>query len=83
MINESLTEIFPSEILPARSGVYKTLSLDEDGNPQGDWGYSFFDATDRVWGCTYATVDEAWQRPDYEFAQQTKTWFGLAEETKV
>ena len=83
MSNKTLTEIFPAEILPVRSGVYKTLSIDEDGTPQDDWGYSFFDATDRIWGCTYASVDAAWKQPDYEYAHQQKLWSGLTEEPKV
>lgn len=83
MNDEKLTEIFPAEILPVRSGVYNTLALDEDNHPVSDWGYSFFDATDRIWGCNYPSIDEAWRQPDYEYAVQRKLWFGLAEEPKA
>jgi hypothetical protein len=76
-----LTPVFPASILPVRSGVYATQQIDEDGN-LGPFGCSYFDATDRIWGCTHRTVDEAAANPEFEFAVQTKMWQGLAEEPK-
>lgn len=78
-----ITEIFPPDILPVRSGVYRTQSVDPDsGVAMNPWGYSYFDATDRVWGCVAETAEEAFAKPDYEFAWQTKKWRGLTGETK-
>lgn len=82
-MTDQVTNMFPAETLPVRSGVYKTLAVDEDGEAMGDWGFSYFDSTDRIWGCAYASVDEAWKQPDYEYAHQQKLWFGLTEEPKV
>ena len=77
---KTLTPAFPANILPVRSGVYKTLSIDNETGKLRNPGYSLFDATDRIWGCTHATIDEAAANPDFEFADQTKMWQGLAEE---
>lgn len=78
-----LTGVFPPDVLPSRSGVYWTQTLDPETNePAGEWGFSYFDATDRVWGCAYDDVDSAARGPDYEFASQTKQWLGLTEEVK-
>jgi hypothetical protein len=83
----SLTNTFPPEILPASSGVYLTTQIDpETGEPTDTGivtGYSHFDAKDKIWGCTHATVEEAAAHPEYEFAHQTKIWQGLAEEPKA
>lgn len=79
----TLTAIFPPETLPVRSGVYKTRPIDPDtGKPTFSWGYSHFDATDRIWGCSHDRVDQAARVPDYEFAHQSKEWRGLTEEAK-
>lgn len=85
MSNDKLTNIFPPEILPVRSGVYKTQACDPNtGKPINPWwGFSYFDSTDRVWGCAHDTVDSAWKDPDYEFANQYKQWCGLNEEPKA
>jgi hypothetical protein len=78
------TEVFHHSILPVRNGVYLTQSVDpEDGRILSDWMYSYFDATDRVWGCAAITPAEAHSVPDYEFAWQTKNWRGLTEEAKA
>lgn len=79
-----LTPIFHHTVLPVRSGAYKTLAVDPDsGEPiAGEWGYSWFDATDRIWGCACDTPHEAGLNPEYEFAFQTKIWRGLVEEPK-
>lgn len=84
MSNDKLTNIFPPEILPVRSGVYKTQACDPDtGTPLDAWGFSYFDANDRVWGCRHFDVEQAWRHPDYEFAHQCKQWCGLSEEPKA
>ncbi len=76
-----LTPTFPHDVLPVRSGVYRTRSVDpEDGKPIGPWGYSWFDATDRIWGCAEHGPIMAAQNPEYEFAYQTKIWRGLVKE---
>lgn len=80
-----LTPTFPPEILPVRGGVYFTRELNpETGEPYaGDqFLFSYFDATDRIWGCAAGNRDVAWQEPNYEFASQNKEWIGLAEEPK-
>ncbi len=81
-----LTRVFPPEILPVREGVYLTTQLDpETGEPTCSGivtGYSFFDLTDRVWGCSHKTVKGAIAHPDFEFAWQHKSWQGLAEEPR-
>jgi hypothetical protein len=82
---QNTTEIFPPDILPVRSGVYRTQSCDsETGEPLGEpWGFSYFDSADRLWGCVHDRVDDAWRMPEYEFAHQTKQWYGLNEEPKT
>jgi hypothetical protein len=75
------TPVFPANILPVRSGVYATQQIDDGGN-LGASGYSWFDADDRIWGCTHPTADEAAASPEFEFAVQTKMWQGLTEETQ-
>lgn len=73
--------VFPPSVLPARSGVYKTRQIDpETETVDGDWGFSYFDELDRVWGCTAADPAVAHSHPEYEFASQTKEWCGLDEE---
>jgi hypothetical protein len=80
----NLTEIFPPETLPVRSGVYLTTQVDpETGESVSSGtvtGYSYFDATDRVWGCSHMTIEEAIARPEYEFAWQYKRWQGMTKE---
>ena len=82
--NIALTPTFPPEILPARSGVYPTREIDlETGEPTEElFRFSYFDATDRIWGCTAPNRDMAWKEPNFEFASQNKEWIGLAEEPK-
>ena len=76
-----LTPTFPANILPVRSGVYKTRYVDRDsGKPIGPWGFSWFDITDRLWGCQSDAIDKAAAHLDYEFASQTKLWRGLVTE---
>lgn len=78
-----LTKIFPPDVLPVRSGVYRTKAVDiETGKSLGSWGYSYFDTTSKIWGCAHPDVDSAARVPDYEFALQHKMWRGLAEEPK-
>lgn len=77
-----LSPVFPANILPVRSGVYYTQAIEEETGKLGDSGYSYFDATDRIWGCMHPTVDMAAAAPEFEFAGQTKCWYGLAEEPK-
>lgn len=76
-----LTPVFPANILPVRSGVYSTQEVLHFGG-FGASGFSFFDSTDRIWGCTHQTVDKALASPEFEFANQTKMWQGVAEEPK-
>ena len=76
----NLTPTFPASVLPVRSGVYSTVTIDPDTGKLKDSGYSYFDATDRIWGCTHLTVDDAAAAPDFEFALQTKMWRGLLED---
>lgn len=76
-----LTEVFPASTLPVRSGIYRTWQVDPEGviiDHSG--GYSYFDATDKIWGCSHLTVDEAAAKPEFEFAWQQKNWQGVAEE---
>lgn len=82
MSKQNKTEIFPPEILPVRSGVYKTRSFDaETGKPLDEpWAFSYFDFTDKIWGCSHPTVAEAWAYPEFEFAIQSKEWTKLPEE---
>ena len=83
MSAKHLTPVFPPETLPVRAGAYLTRSLDTvTGKVLSGWGYSYFDATDRIWGCTHERVDQALRVPDYEFAHQHKEWRGLTEEFK-
>jgi len=77
-----LTPTFPANILPVRSGVYSTVTVDSETGKLRNSGYSFFDATDKIWGCTHLTIQEAVANPEFEFAEQTKMWQGLAEEPK-
>lgn len=77
-----LTPIFPADVLPVRSGVYKTLSVDDEGKPHfTPWGYSYFDATDRIWGCAHGNIADAEAHRDHEFAHQLKLWQGVLEES--
>lgn len=76
------TDIFPPDILPARSGVYLTRGVNPEDGVKTPWAYSYFDATDRIWGCAHETIEMAARSPEYEFAWQTKEWRGLAEEPK-
>lgn len=77
-----LTPIFPANILPVRSGVYKTWNVDpETGDIFDAPGYSFYDATDRIWGCSNGDVINAGIHRDYEFAHQLKQWQGVLEES--
>ncbi|MBU3577537.1 hypothetical protein [Polynucleobacter sp. UK-Kesae-W10] len=80
-----LTPTFPPDILPVRSGVYFTRELDLDtGERLGEmFMFSYFDATDRIWGCAAGNRESAWKEPGYEFASQNKEWIGLAEEPKL
>jgi hypothetical protein len=78
---KELTPIYPPETLPARSGVYWAQSVDpETGDTASEWGFAYFDTTDRVWGCIADTVDHAAAHPEYEFAAQNKRWRGLTED---
>ena len=75
------TPIFPPDVLPVRSGVYWTQNIDPfDGATMDPWGYSYFDATDRIWGCTAQSIILAGINRDFEFAHQTKQWQGVLEE---
>lgn len=79
-----LTPEFPPEILPVREGVYLTRQVDtEDGSVITKPEYSLFDATNKIWGCGHETPVGAASNPDFEFAWQTKSWQGLAEEPKA
>lgn len=78
-----LSPVFPANILPVRSGVYYTQNIDEETGKLGDSGYSYFDAADRIWGCTHSTPQKAAAHPEFEFAGQTKCWYGLAEEPQI
>lgn len=77
-----LSPVFPANILPVRSGVYYTQSVDVEDGTLGASGYSYFDATDRIWGCIQPTPQKAAAHPEFEFAGQSKMWYGLAEEPK-
>lgn len=73
--------VFPPSTLPSLHGVYQTRFIDpETDQPSGDWGYSYFDLIDRIWGCQAATRDEAFGNRDFEFALQNKEWCNLDEE---
>lgn len=77
-----LTPIFPANILPVRSGVYRTWNIDpETGDISDTSGYSFYDATDRIWGCGHNNIVEAGIHRDHEFAYQLKQWQGVLEES--
>lgn len=82
--NAPLTPTFPPEILPVRSGLYFTRELNiETGAPESElFVFSYFDATDRIWGCGSGHAQTAINEPGYEFASQNKEWIGLAEEPK-
>jgi hypothetical protein len=68
-------KIFPPDVLPQRNGVYRTCTVDvETGEEAEAWGYSYFDTTDRVWGCTQDNIEDAVKFPEYEFAHQYKRW---------
>lgn len=75
-----LSPVFPPNILPVRSGVYYTQEVDSETGYYGKGGYSYFDSTDRIWGCMHKTPAQAAMHPEFEFAGQTKCWYGLAEE---
>lgn len=75
-----LTDTFPPNILPVRSGVYKTRHIDPETGEKSQWGYCYFDATDRIWGCMYIVPLLAEKKPDFEFALQNKEWCGLDKE---
>jgi hypothetical protein len=79
-----LTPTFPPEILPVRSGLYFTREISlETGKPESErFLFSYFDATDRIWGCAGFSAHTAITEPSYEFASQNKEWIGLAEEPK-
>lgn len=75
------TGILPPDVKPVRSGVYETRTVNvETGRVNGPWLFSWFDATDRIWGCGHQDAEAAWRVPDYEFAFQNKQWRGLTEE---
>lgn len=77
-----LTPIFPANILPVRSGVYKTMAVDDEDLQQNvSWNYSYFDATDRIWGCGHDNIVDAGIHRDHEFAHQLKQWQGVLEES--
>lgn len=77
----SKAHINPPSILPERQGVYRTRLVDpETDQPEGDWGYSYFDTTDRIWGCQSANRDTAFGERDFEFATQVKQWCKLDED---
>jgi hypothetical protein len=77
----SRARIFPPSELPQSKGVYRTCTVDvETGEESEVWGYSFFDATDRIWGCTHTTIEDAVEAPDFEFANQNKRWSELSEQ---
>lgn len=77
-----LTKPFPHTVLPVRGGVYLTVQVDlETGKPlAGTKGYSLFDETSKIWGCNYATVEQAAKHPEFEFAWQHKSWQGVTKE---
>ena len=79
----SLTDIFPPETLPVRSGLYLTRTVYEDGSTDPFWQFSHFDATDRIWGCGHLSTYAAAEAPDYEFASQSKQWRGVKAPTCV
>lgn len=69
---------FPPDVLPTRNGAYRTCAIDlETGEESELWGFSYFDTTDRIWGCTQASIEEAVKFPEYEFAHQHKRWAEL------
>ena len=78
------TPTFPPEIRPVKRGVYITRNIDpETGVCENNrWMYSFYDNTDKIWGCGALTPEQATSHPDFEFAEQNKEWRGLAEEPK-
>lgn len=74
----SRTKIFPPDVLPTRSGAYRTCTVDlETGEEAEVWGFSYFDLTDRIWGCTQNNIEDAVTFPEYEFAHQHKKWAEL------
>lgn len=75
---KDLTLTFPEDILPTRRGVYQTRVM--VGSKPSPWQYSFFDETDRIWGCAHDTPEMAEEFPEFEFAVQQKQWRGLAED---
>jgi hypothetical protein len=69
------TNISPPDKLPTKAGVYRTRVIDPESNePTGNWGYSYFDLTDRIWGCLSSDPAAAHSNPDFEFAEQNKEW---------
>lgn len=82
--NAPLTPTFPPQILPVRSGLYFTREVDPETSKHthDKFLFSYFDATDRIWGCAAINRNDALSEPCYEFASQNKEWIGLAEEPK-
>ena len=76
------TETFPPDVLPVHRGVYLTRPVDPETKVCGRdrWLYSFYDSTDKIWGCEAWTPEDATAHPEFEFADQSKEWRGLAEE---
>jgi hypothetical protein len=79
-----ITPVFPPETHPVRRGVYMTREVDvETGEPTHEgWFYSFYDSTDKIWGCSNFSPELATDKPEFEFASQHKEWRGLAQEPK-
>lgn len=61
-----------AETRPTKGGVYRTLS-------EGIEGFSLYDATDRIWGCTHPTPELARDLPDFEYALQFKHWVEVSD----
>lgn len=71
------TIINSHESRPTQSGVYATREVDvETGEPipGSTWLYSFFDLTDRIWGCSHPDPQMAIAWPEFEYASQSKEW---------
>ncbi len=65
-----LTEWFPSDVKPARRGVYCVMSAHDD------LGYAYFNG--RLWGWRVRSVREANLDRRTDGADQEKRWRGLA-----